>query len=221
MPSKENGRFVAAMEDTLEVYHRPYDPLYPSVNVDEGGKQMVSSTRASLPMEPGKSKREDYEYERQGYCSLFLAYEPLRGKRVVQVRERRTARDWAAFVRELLEVHYPNAKKVVLVQDNLNTHHIGSLYEAFPAAKARELAERLEIHYTPVHASWLNMAEIELSVLSRQVLKEPMASLDEVREKVMAWQQVRNQQQKKIDWQFTTQDARIKLSHLYPKVTNE
>lgn len=209
------------MEDVLTVYTRPSDPRYPQVCLDEGSKQLVSSQRQEVPMQPGKPRREDYEYEREGFCSVFVACEPLAGKRVLQVRPRRTACDWAEFVRELIEVHYPDAEKLVLVMDNLNTHSCASLYEAFPKEKAWELAQKLEIHYTPVHGSWLNMAEIELSVLARQVLKPRMASIQEVQEAVAPWQDKRNQMQATIQWRFTTQDARIKLEHLYPKVTHE
>jgi DDE superfamily endonuclease len=218
---KENARFVAAMEDVLTVYKRPYDPRYPQVCLDEGSKQLVSTQRETVPMQPGKPRREDYEYEREGFCSVFVACEPLAGKRVLEVRPRRTARDWAEFVRDLIEVQYPKAEKIVLVMDNLNTHVCASLYETFPKEKAWELSQKLEIHYTPVHGSWLNMAEIELSVLARQVLKERMASVQEVQEAVASWQHKRNHMQATIQWHFTTQDARIKLQHLYPKVTNE
>lgn len=218
---KENARFVAAMEDVLTVYKRPYHPRYPQVCLDEGSKQLVSSKQATLPMQPGKPRREDYEYEREGFCNVFVACEPLVGKRVLAVRPRRTARDWAELVRELIEVHYPHAEKIVLVMDNLNTHATASLYETFPKEKAWELSQKLEIHYTPVHGRWLNMAEIELSVLARQVLQERMASVPEVQEAVAQWQDKRNQMQATIQWHFTTQDARIKLQHLYPKMTNE
>jgi hypothetical protein len=221
VPPKQNARFVAAMEDVLSVYQRPYDPRRPLLGFDEGSKQLVSSKQEELPMQPGQPRREDYEYEREGFCSVFVATEPLVGKRVVQVRARRTAQDWAQFVRELLEEHYPQAEKLVLVMDNLNTHAIASLYEAFPAQKAWELAQKLEIHYTPVHGSWLNVAEIELSVLARQALKERMASLQEVQASIDRWQQARNQKQSRIRWQFTTADARIKLMHLYPLVTHD
>lgn len=209
------------MEDVLAVYKRPYDPRYPQVCLDEGSKQLVSCERESLAMQAGHSKREDYEYEREGYCSVFVACEPLAGQRVLQVRERRTACDWAEFVRELLEVHYPKAEKLVLVMDNLNTHTVASFYEAFAPEKAWELSQKLEIHYTPVHGSWLNMAEIELSVLARQALKERMACMAEVQERVATWQDKRNRMSSHIQWRFTTQDARIKLAHLYPKLPNE
>lgn len=209
------------MEDVLSVYQRPYDPRRPLIGLDEGSKQLVSSKHEELPMQPGQPRREDYEYEREGFCSVFVASEPLAGKRVVQVRARRTAQDWAHFVRELLEEHYKQADKLVLVMDNLNTHTIASLYETFPAEKAWELAQKLEIHYTPVHGSWLNVAEIELSVLARQALSERMASVEEVHKSVAAWQEKRNATKRGIQWHFTTKKARIKLQHLYPKVTND
>lgn len=172
-------------------------------------------------MQAGQPQKEDYEYEREGYCSVFLACEPLAGRRLVQVRPRRTREDWAIFVRELLQVHYPQAEKVVLVMDNLNTHHLASLYQAFAPEEAWQLAQRLEIHATPVHGSWLNMAEIELSVLACQALPGRMASIEEVQRAVASWLGKRNAARVTIDWQFTTQDARIKLKHLYPKLTNE
>ena len=204
------------MEEVLEVYKRPYDPSRPVICMDEGSKQLERAKRAPLPMQPGQSRREDYEYEREGYWSVFVACEPLAGQRFLQVRERRTRQDWACFLRELLEEHYPDAHKVVLVMDNLNTHTPASLYATFPAAEAWRLRERLEIHYTPKHGSWLNMAELELSVVGRQVLHDRMSTFEEVSQRVAAWQARRNQQQRKISWQFTTQDARIKLRHLYP-----
>lgn len=197
---------------------RPYDPRFPQVGLDEGSVQFQQEKRAALPMEPGKPKREDYEYEREGFCSLFLACEPLTGKRFVEVRERRTKKDFAFFVRELVDVHYPHAEKIVLVMDNLNTHAPGSLYEVFPAAEAMRLWKKLEIHYTPKHGSWLNMAEIELSVLGRQVLSERVRDMTEVRERVSEWQEKRNRQQAKIHWRFTSQDARIRLTRLYPSI---
>lgn len=209
------------MEDILAVYKRPYDARYPQVCLDEGSKQLGSTQREALPMKPGKPRREDYEYEREGVCSVFLACEPLVGKHVVQVRPRRTARDWAEFGRELIEVHYPHAQKIVVVMDNLNTHSTASFYETFEPEKARQVAEKLEIHYTPVHGSWLNMAEIDLSVLARQALKERAGSIHEVQERVAQWQEERNCQQASIHWRFTTQDARIKLQHLSPKLTHE
>ncbi len=167
-------------------------------------------------MEPGHPKRIDYEYDPNGYCNLFVACEPLAGKRFLQVRERRTTRDWALFVRDLIDVQYPKADKIVLVMDNLNTHSPASFYEVFEPAEAWRLSQKLEIHYTPLHGSWLNMAEIELSVLGRQALSGRLATMQQVQARVAAWQQRRNQQQAAIQWRFTTQDARIKLKRLYP-----
>ena len=204
------------MEDILEVYTRPYDERRPQVCLDEGSKQLVTDLREALPMQPGHPERIDYEYDPNGYCNLFVACEPLAGKRFLQVRERRTTRDWALFVRELIDVQYPKADKIVLVMDNLNTHSPASFYEVFEPAEAWRLSQKLEIHYTPLHGSWLNMAEIELSVLGRQALSGRLATMQQVQARVAAWQQRRNQQQAAIQWRFTTQDARIKLKRLYP-----
>jgi hypothetical protein len=204
------------MEDVLEVYTRPYDERRPQVCMDEGSKQLVTDLREALPMQSGHPKRIDYEYDPNGYCNLFVACEPLAGKRFLQVRARRTTRDWAFFVRELIDVQYPKADTIVLVMDNLNTHSPASFYEVFEPAEAWRLSQKLEIHYTPLHGSWLNMAEIELSVLGRQALSGRMATMQQVQARVAAWQQRRNQQQAAIHWRFTTQDARIKLKRLYP-----
>jgi len=204
------------MEDVLEVYTRPYDERRPQVCMDEGSKQLVTDLREALSMQPGHPKRIDYEYDPNGYCNLFVACEPLAGKRFLQVRERRTTRDWALFVRDLIDVQYPKADKIVLVMDNLNTHSPASFYEVFEPAEAWRLSQKLEIHYTPLHGSWLNMAEIELSVLGRQALSGRMATMQQVQARVAAWQQRRDQQQAAIHWRFTTADARIKLKRLYP-----
>jgi DDE superfamily endonuclease len=204
------------MEDTLEVYQRPYDARFPQICMDEGSKQLLADTREALPMEKGKLKREDYEYEREGTCSIFVACEPLTGKRYLKVSKRRTKKDWAFFMRDVIDIHYPDADKLILVMDNLNTHVLSSFYEAFEASEARRLVEKLEIHYTPKHGSWLNMAEIELSILARQCLSDRMPSMDFVTKQVHAWQTERNQAQIKINWRFTTDDARIKLKRLYP-----
>ena len=206
------------MEDVIEVYHRPPDSAYPVVCVDEGGKQLVGDIREPLPVRVGSPAKEDYEYERHGVANLFLAFEPLAGKRVVEVTEHRTAVDFARFLRHLLEVVYPSARKVVLVTDNLNTHTTGSLYQAFPPAEARRLGERIEWHYTPKHGSWLNMAEIELSVLARQCLDRRIPDRDTLAREVAAWETKRNATGVKADWQFTTADARIKLKKLYPTI---
>lgn len=206
------------MEEVLSVYQRPYDERFPQVCLDELSKQLLKDPREPLPVRPGEVEKQDYEYEREGVCNVFVACEPLAGKRVTKTTQRRTKVDWAEFVRELIEVHYPQAEKIVLVQDNLNTHLPASFYEAFPPEEAWRLAQRLEIHYTPKHGSWLNMAEIELSVLARQCLSERISSIEEVRKQVQAWQDERNRAQVGVNWRFTTADARIKLKRLYPSI---
>jgi len=206
------------MEDILEVYQRPYDARFPQVCLDEGSKQLLADKQEPLPLAPGQPKRCDSEYERHGTCSLFVACEPLSGRRSLSVHKRRTKADWAEFVRDLIEVQYPDAEKIVLVMDNLNTHTPSSFYEVFAPEEARRLTEKLEIHYTPKHGSWLNMAEIELAALAHQCLSERMNSIQLVREQAQAWQQERNQAQTTINWRFTTQDARIKLKRLYPSI---
>jgi hypothetical protein len=204
------------MEDVLEVYHRPYDEDRPLVALDEASKQLVGEAVQPLPPEPGQPERFDYEYVRNGTANLFMVSEPLLGWRAVQVTERRTAQDFAAVVRWLVEDVHPNAAKVVLVMDNLNTHKVASLYEAFPPEQARRIAERLEIHHTPKHGSWLNVAEIELSVLARQCLDRRIADAEELRREVAAWEEQRNERRVEVQWRFTTADARIKLRRLYP-----
>jgi len=206
------------MEEVLEVYTRPYDPTRPVVCLDETSKQLVSETRTPLPAEPGQPERVDYEYERQGTANLFMAVEPLTGQRHVTVTDRRTAVDFAQVVKALLEVHYPHAEKVVLVLDNLNTHKPAALYQAFEPAVAWRLLERLEIHHTPKHGSWLNMAEIELSVLNQQCLNRRIPDAVTLVREVAAWQQARNADPRPVNWRFTTADARIKLKRLYPSI---
>jgi DDE superfamily endonuclease len=206
------------MEDVLTVYQRPYRPTHPVICMDETSKQLVSETRLPLPVEPGQPQREDYEYERRGAANLFLFAEPLSGWREVQVTERRTRADWAEAMRVLSDQHYPTAERITVVLDNLNTHGPASFYEAFAPAEARRLAERFEFHYTPKHGSWLNIAEIELSVLSRQCLDRRIGEVGVLRREIGAWQQKRNAASKTIDWQFTTADARIKLKRLYPVI---
>jgi transposase len=204
------------MEDVLEVYTRPYDPLRPQICMDETSKQLLRDTKEPLPMEPARVERRDYEYERGGVVNLFLLCEPLRGRRWVDVTERRTRTDWAHQIKELVDERYPKAQRIVLVMDNLNTHTPASLYEAFDPAEARRLADKLEIHYTPKHGSWLNMAEIELSVLSRQCLERRVPDFERLEAEVVAWQERRDEKGGKIDWRFTTEEARIKLKRLYP-----
>jgi hypothetical protein len=204
------------MEDVLEVYHRPYDPKRPLVALDEASKQLVGEVVQPLPAEPGQPERFDYEYVRHGTANLFMVSEPLLGWRHVEVTERRTAKDFAAVLRWLVEEVHPDAEKVVLVLDNLNTHKAASLYEAFPPEQARRIAARLEIHHTPKHGSWLNVAEIELSVLTRQCLDRRLGSAEELRSGVGAWAAERNERGVEVRWRFTTADARIKLRRLYP-----
>jgi hypothetical protein len=206
------------MEDVLDVYHRPYDPKRPQVCMDEGTKQLVGEAATPVPPRPGQVERFDYEYVRNGTANLFVATQPLLGWRAVQVTDRRTAVDWAEFVRWLLEEVFPDAERVVLVMDNLNTHKLASLYQAFPPDVARRLACRLEVHHTPKHGSWLNMAEIELSALSRQCLDRRIGDLATLRREVAAWEGERNGREVEVKWQFTTADARTKLRQLYPAV---
>lgn len=206
------------MEDVLEVYHLPYDPEYPVVCMDESSKQLIGEVREPIPGKPGKTRCIDDEYVRNGVAEIFMEVEPLAGRRHVMVTERRTRKDWAAQIKQMLDKRYPHACKVRLVMDNLNTHNIASLYEAFEPQEARRLAERLEIHYTPKHGSWLNMAEIELSVLKGQCLDSRIPEMAVMQAHVAAWEKARNNSAKKIVWQFKTSDARIKLHHLYPKI---
>jgi hypothetical protein len=218
IPPETNANFVYHMEDVLAVYTRPYDANQPQICMDEGGKTLQAQTHDPMPMHAGQVEREDYEYERNGTTSVFVAVEPLSGRRLVQARARRTKADWAYFMRELIDVHYPQAEKLVLVMDNLNTHSPASFYEVFEPEEAWRLSQKLEIHHTPIHGSWLNMAEIELSVLARQALNGRIPTLGAVQERVNAWQEHRNQQVKQISWRFTTADARIKLKRLYPSI---
>ncbi len=206
------------MEDVLEVYTRPYDPRFPQVCMDESAKQLLQDKRESLSLQPGQPERIDYTFESNGTCKLFLACEPLAGKRYVSVTERRTSQDWAHFIRDLVDVHYPQAEKLVLVLDNLNTHTPSSLYQTFAPAEARRILQKLEIHYTPVHGSWLNMAEIELSALARQCLSRRIGTREELEQEVHAWQDRRNEEATTVNWRFTTADARIKLKRLYPSL---
>jgi hypothetical protein len=206
------------MEDVLEVYTRPYNPRRPQVCLDEASKQLVAEVQTPLPMGPGQPERIDYEYERRGTANLFMVFEPLAGRRRVTVTERRTAVDFAHVIRDLVDKEYAQAEKIVLVMDNLNTHKPSSLYEAFEPAEARRLFERLEIHYTPKHASWLDMAETELSVLARQCLDRRIRDRETLTREVAAWEKERNEAVVKVDWRFTTADARIKLKRLYPSI---
>jgi len=203
------------MEMVLDVYMRPYDPRYPVVCMDESPKQLIAETRVALGASPGRPARYDYEYRRCGVCNTFLACEPLAGKRMVKVSERRTKHEWAHFVEEIA-FHYKGAERITLVMDNLNTHTPGALYETFPPERAKALWDRFELVYTPKHGSWLNMAEIELNVLTKQCLNRRIADIEVVRSEVSAWQAHRNNLEAKVNWQFKAEDARIKLTRLYP-----
>jgi hypothetical protein len=206
------------MEDVLEVYQRPHDPDYPLVCLDETSKQLITETRMPIPPKPGHPARHDYEYERNGTANLFMLFAPLEGWRHVEVTDRHAAVDYAHVLKDLSDTHFVKAKKIVLVQDNLNTHKPASLYEAFPAAEARRLVERFEWHYTPKHGSWLDMAESELSVLSGQCLDRRIPDKLTLAEEVAAWENSRNKKQVTADWHFTTDNARIKLKRLYPAI---
>jgi len=207
---------VCAMEDILDVYHRPHDPKRPLVCIDEASKQQVKETRDPLPSKPGQPERYDYEYERNGVSNLFMIFAPLEGWRHVEVTNRRTSVDFANCLKEVVDTHFPEAEKIVLVSDNLNTHKPACLYEAFAPEEARRIIEKLEWHYTPKHGSWLDMAEIELSVLQRQCLDRRIPDQETLKREVAAWEHNRNHQAVKANWRFTTKDARIKLKKLYP-----
>lgn len=204
------------MEDVLEVYQRPSDEKRPLVTLDEASKQLVADVTPPVPMQSGQPARQDYEYERRGTANMFMLFAPLAGWRHVKVTDRRTIVDFAHVLRDLSDLHFPEAEKIVLVMDNLNTHKLSTLYRSFPPQEARRLYERFEIHHTPKHASWLNMAECELSVLGRQCLARRIDSQDILTTEVAAWQQSRNEAKVRVDWQFTTPDARVKLKRLYP-----
>ncbi len=204
------------MEDVLNVYHRPRDERFPLVCMDEMSKQLIQEVREPLPAQPGRPERYDSEYKRNGVANLFVGFAPLKGWRHLEVTQRRARPDWAHFIRDLVDKHFPEAEKVVLVLDNLNTHTGGSLYEAFAPQEAQRILDRLEIHYTPRHGSWLNMAEGEFSVLYRQCLSRRIPDMETLRGEVGAWQTERNATKVGADWQFTTADARIKLRRLYP-----
>ena len=216
LPDAPSGEFVYHMEDVLDVYTRPYDPRRPLVCLDETSVQLVGEKRIPVPMAPGRPARYDYEYERNGVAAVFMLTEPLRGWREVVVGDHRTAIDFADVIKHLVDVHFPEVEQIALVMDQLNTHTPGSLYEAFPPAEAKRLADKLEIHHTPKHGSWLNMAETELSVLTRQCLDRRIPDRDTLVHEVNAWGHNRNVNQNDIDWRFTTADARIKLKRLYP-----
>ena len=218
IPPDCNAEFVAKMEDVLAVYALPYNPERPVICMDESSKQLIGEVASPIPAAPGHPHLMDDEYVRNGVASIFLEVEPLAGRRHVEITERRTMIDWAYFIKEMLDTRYPDAEKVILVMDNLNTHFITSLYAAFTPGKARRLAERLEIHYTPKHGSWLNIAEIELSVYKRQCIAGRIDCIDKMRTKSRHWNEVRNNRQTKVKWQFTNNEARIKLERLYPNI---
>ena len=218
IPPEANTSFVAAMEDVLEVYQRPHDPSCPVVCLDETSKQLISETRVPIPAKSGRVARHDYEYARNGTAKLFMLFAPLEGWRHVKVTDRHAAVDYAQVLKDLADTYFPDARRIVLVRDNLSTHKPASLYEAFPAVEARRLVERFEWHYTPKHGSWLDMAESELSVLSRQCLDRRIPDKQTLTEEVAAWHDSRNKRHTKTDWQLTTADARIKLKRLYPAI---
>ena len=216
IPPDANAGFVAAMEDVLDTYEKPRDPDRPLVCLDETSKQLVIETRAPIPAKPGQPARHDYEYKRNGVAHIFMMFSPLEGWRRVKVTDRHAAADYGQVLKELSDTHFPSAEKIVLVQDNLSTHTAASLYAAFPAAEARRLAKRFEWHYTPKHGSWLDMAESELAVLTTQCLRRRIPNKQALQREVGAWQDHRNKHHAKADWQFTTDDARLKLKRLYP-----
>ncbi len=219
IPPEQDAAFVAAMEQVLTVYHRAYDPLFPVVNMDEQPIQLISQSRAPLSMRPGATEKVDYEYVREGMCNAFLFVEPLDGWREVHVCKTKTAIDWSRYVKWLVDhPRYAAAKKITLICDNLNTHTIGSLYAAFPAEEAYRLVSKLDLVHTPKHGSWLNMAEPELSVMTRQCFGDRVSSQDEAERRITAWQVDRNERQTGINWQFSTDEARIRLKRLYPNI---
>ncbi|WP_406543935.1 IS630 family transposase [Pseudobutyrivibrio sp.] len=216
MPKKNDPEFVAAMEDVLDVYERAYNPNIPVVCMDEKPYQLLGEVRKPLPMRPGNDAIIDSEYKRNGTCSIFAFIEPLGGNHHVSVREHRTATDWAEEIKYLVDVMYPDVEKIVLVMDNLNTHRPASLYKLLPPAEARRILKKLEIHYTPKHGSWLDIAEIELNVMTRQCLSRRISNIDLLTKELSTWEYERNSNKATVDWQFKTSDARIKLKSLYP-----
>ncbi len=215
IPPQGNADFAAAMEKVLDVYRRPYDAAFPVVCMDETPRQLIRETRVPIPAGPGQPARHDYEYARCGTCNVFMAAEPLAGRRLTKVTERKTKVDWAQFLGDIA-ARYGDATKITLVMDNLNTHRPGALYEAFPPAQAKALWDRFEFVYTPRHGSWLNVAEVELNVMIRQCLNRRIDCIEVLRREVAAWQASRDSIKAKVDWQFTTDDARIRLKRLYP-----
>jgi len=220
LPPKANDEFVCAMEDVLEVYKRPYSEANPVVCMDESSKQLIEETRMPEPVKPGQPQKVDYEYQRNGVAHLFMFFAPLSGWRHVEVTDHHAKIDWAHCMKDLVDVHFPHAEKITVVMDNLNTHRAASLYAAFPPQEARRLLSRLELHYTPKHGSWLNMAEMEFSVLMRQCLDRRIPDKDTIKREVAAWEATRNMKSSPVNWRFTVQDARVKLKKLYPVILN-
>jgi hypothetical protein len=220
IPPAQSSDFVAHMEQVLDVYKRPYSKGFPVVCMDESPKQLIEEGRVSVPIKPGQDAREDYEYIRHGVVNIFMANEPLRGQRIVEVTEFKTKKDWAKFMKRIADEFYPDAIKITLVMDNFKTHAASAFYETFEPEEAKRLWDRFDFVYTPKHGSWLNMAEIELHVLNGQCLNRHIATLDEIRDEAKAWEDHRNNKDAKINWQFTNKDARIKLKRLYPSIYN-
>lgn len=218
IPPAKNGEFVANMEHVLDIYKRPYTDQYPVVCMDESPKQLIEQLRPAIKMKPGQQTRIDYDYIRNGVVNIFMANEPLKGKRLVEVTESKTKNDWAKFIKRIADKEYPKAKKITLVMDNFKTHTASAFYETFEPKEAKRLWDRFEFVYTPKHGSWLNMAEIELKVLKSQCLNRHLSSMAKIKEEVSAWELNRNTKYKKINWQFTSSDARIKLKKLYPSL---
>lgn len=219
IPPEQSSEFVSNMERVLDIYKRPYDKEYPVVCMDESPKQLIEESRTAISMKPGQEAREDYEYIRNGVVNVFMANEP-KGRHFVDVTEFKTKKDWATFIKRLADEKYPKAKRITLVMDNYNTHNASSFYETFKPKEAKKLWDRFDFVYTPKHGSWLNMAEIELQVLNKQCLKRHLSTVEKVKEQVKAWNDDRNNKNSKINWQFTTKDARVKLKRLYPSIHN-
>lgn len=218
IPPEQSSEFVCNMERVLDIYKKPYNASYPVVCMDESPKQLIEEGKPSIDMQPGYEKREDYEYIRHGVVNIFMANEPLKGKRMVEVTETKTKKDWALFIQRMANEMYPDAKRITLVMDNFKTHSPSAFYETFEPGEAKRLWDRFEFVFTPKHGSWLNMAEIELHVLNHQCLNRHISTIDKVKQEVAAWEQSRNSKGNKINWQFTTGKARIKLKRLYPSI---
>ena len=218
IPPLQNSQFVASMEQVLDVYKRRYNAAFPVICMDESPRQLIKETRVPVPIKPGQEARQDFEYERCGVANIFLASEPLKGKRYVEVTERRTKADWAVFIKQIADEWYKDAKKITLVMDNLATHKAAALYEVYPPQEAKRIWDRFEFVYTPKHGSWLNMAEIELNVLIGQCLNRRIDNMETMKQEVNAWKEHRNNKKATINWQFTNKDARVKLKRLYPTI---